>query len=428
MRPGSPILRARRSAPLLFTTLVALATIAPSAARAAVTIGSPLNPASTSTASCGAGTFFDSAVATGTATAPFDGVVVRWRIYMPAGGGGAYQYKLRILRPQSGGKYLGAGTGPGQTAPASGVNVLTRPTPLPITSGDLIGDDCAAGAPTLAPASGPPPAGTHSSYFSSPLADGASAVPAGTIPGDEEFVNADVVGYAAVSGVSPSSGTAAGGDTVTISGTHLTDVTGVSFGGVSAASFTVVSDSQITATAPAHTAGTADVTVTNAAGTSATTTADQFAYQPLPVAPTPPATPLPAPAPTPTPTLAPSNAFTVVRSSHRGARLVVVLRAPGAGSFSLEGVAAQPGGRRAKRLFVYGSATASVAAAGNITLTVRPGATAKRLLRSGRPLRVSLRIYFTPRGGRAALRSVRFRIVPGGGRRTSACAKCSRSR
>jgi hypothetical protein len=81
-----------------------------------------------------------------------------------------------------------------------------------------------------------------------------------------------------VTGVSPSAGTAAGGDTVTISGTSFTTATGVNFGGVAAASFTVNNDGSITAVTPAGNAGTVDVTVSAVGGTSATSTADHFTY------------------------------------------------------------------------------------------------------------------------------------------------------
>ena len=73
------------------------------------------------------------------------------------------------------------------------------------------------------------------------------------------------------------SGSAAGGDSVTITGSGFTGATDVGFGSVNAAAMTVDSDTQITATSPAGT-GTVDVTVTTPAGTSATSSADQFTY------------------------------------------------------------------------------------------------------------------------------------------------------
>jgi microcystin-dependent protein len=82
----------------------------------------------------------------------------------------------------------------------------------------------------------------------------------------------------AVTGVSPTSGTTAGGTTVTISGTDFSNATAVRFGGTTATSFTVDSATQITATSPAHAAGAVDVTVITAGGTSATGSSDQFTY------------------------------------------------------------------------------------------------------------------------------------------------------
>ncbi len=88
-----------------------------------------------------------------------------------------------------------------------------------------------------------------------------------------------------VAAVSPSSGSTAGGTSVTITGTGFSLVTGVSFGSTAAASFTVNSTTSITAVTPAGSAGTVDVRVTSLFhGTSPTGPADQFTYQvPAPV-------------------------------------------------------------------------------------------------------------------------------------------------
>jgi len=81
----------------------------------------------------------------------------------------------------------------------------------------------------------------------------------------------------AVTSLSPTSGPAAGGTSVTITGTGFTGASAVKFGSTAAASFTVNSATQIAATSPAG-SGTVDVTVTTASGTSATSLADQFTY------------------------------------------------------------------------------------------------------------------------------------------------------
>ena len=80
-----------------------------------------------------------------------------------------------------------------------------------------------------------------------------------------------------VSGVSPSVGTAAGGDTVTITGQGFTGASAVTFGTNPATAFTVNSDSSITATSPAGT-GLVDITVTAGGLTSPVGGGDQFTY------------------------------------------------------------------------------------------------------------------------------------------------------
>jgi hypothetical protein len=82
----------------------------------------------------------------------------------------------------------------------------------------------------------------------------------------------------AVISVSPSSGSAGGGTSVTIIGTNLTGATAVHFGATPAVTYSVNSSTSITATAPPHAAGAVDITVTAANGTSATSSADLFTY------------------------------------------------------------------------------------------------------------------------------------------------------
>ena len=81
-----------------------------------------------------------------------------------------------------------------------------------------------------------------------------------------------------LTGVSLTSGPAAGGTTLTITGTAFTGATAVDFGGDPAASFTMISDTSITAVSPAASGGTVDITVTTAGGTSAASPADQFTF------------------------------------------------------------------------------------------------------------------------------------------------------
>ncbi len=80
-----------------------------------------------------------------------------------------------------------------------------------------------------------------------------------------------------VTGLSPTTGPAAGGTLVTITGTGFTGATAVDFGTTAATNVTVVSDTTITADSPAGT-GVVNVTVTTPAGTSAVSPADEFTY------------------------------------------------------------------------------------------------------------------------------------------------------
>jgi IPT/TIG domain len=262
---------------------LAVVLLVPGVADAATTVGSPLTAAPQAASTCGAATFFNSALGVGTLQAPFDGVVVRWRVAI-ATGSGSLGYKLRVLRPAGGSTYTGAGTGPAQPATSAGTNLLTLPTPLPIRAGDVIGVDCPTGAP--APFAVSPPASSKFGFFSSPaLADGSTRTPTNQIGGDEELINADIIGVPVITSVGPASGPAAGGTTVTISGSRLADVTGVTFGGTPAIGVTVISDSQVRATAPAHAPGPVDVQAIDVAGTSPVAAGDSFTYQ-APPAPT----------------------------------------------------------------------------------------------------------------------------------------------
>jgi len=92
-------------------------------------------------------------------------------------------------------------------------------------------------------------------------------------------VNVTFAALPNITSIAPTSGTTAGGTTVTITGTNFTGATAVKFGSTNATSYTVDSDTQITAVSPAGSAGTMDVTVTTAGGISATSSADQFVYQ-----------------------------------------------------------------------------------------------------------------------------------------------------
>jgi hypothetical protein len=82
-----------------------------------------------------------------------------------------------------------------------------------------------------------------------------------------------------ITSISPATGTAAGGTSVTITGTGLTGATGANFGTTPGSTFTVISDTAATVTTPAHAAGSVSVTIISPNGTSA---GSPFVYSPLP--------------------------------------------------------------------------------------------------------------------------------------------------
>ncbi|MFA5269053.1 MAG: IPT/TIG domain-containing protein [Methanoregula sp.] len=84
-----------------------------------------------------------------------------------------------------------------------------------------------------------------------------------------------------ITAISPTSGPAGGGTTVTITGSNFTGASTVKFGTTANVTgvMTVVSSTQITVISPSGPAGTVHVTVTSPNGTSATSPADQYTYR-----------------------------------------------------------------------------------------------------------------------------------------------------
>ena len=85
-----------------------------------------------------------------------------------------------------------------------------------------------------------------------------------------------------VTGIDQTTGPAAGGTSVIISGSNLSGATAVNFGGVPAESFSDNGDGTFTAVSPAGAVSTVDVTVTTPGGTTGTSPADEFTYLPAP--------------------------------------------------------------------------------------------------------------------------------------------------
>jgi hypothetical protein len=109
---------------------------------------------------------------------------------------------------------------------------------------------------------------------------GSSYTPASDSPGGFRLnLAATVQLRPVVTLIKPTSGPAAGGTTVTITGRNFSGATAVKFGTVPATSFKIVSATQITAVAPKGTAGaTVDVRVSSAGGPSVAVAVDHYKY------------------------------------------------------------------------------------------------------------------------------------------------------
>jgi hypothetical protein len=93
-------------------------------------------------------------------------------------------------------------------------------------------------------------------------------------------------GVLAVTGISPDTGSVAGGASVAVTGSGLTGATVVKFGDVAAPKLAFVDDTRLTVTSPrTAAAGLVDVTVTTSAGTSPVSSADHFTYEAAAAAP-----------------------------------------------------------------------------------------------------------------------------------------------
>jgi hypothetical protein len=156
------------SATALAVVLAAL--LVPASASAATTIGSDLAAVPDFDFTCPA----DCTVAFRTlpghqVTAPFDGVIVRWRIGVGPSSD-AQPVKLRVVRG-TGTSKTGAGSSQAELVPAAEGTYLFG-TRLPVVAGDFIGIDCCAGATTDGTFFRTTITEAELDYWSPPLGDG----------------------------------------------------------------------------------------------------------------------------------------------------------------------------------------------------------------------------------------------------------------
>ncbi len=169
--------------------------------------------------------------------------------------------------------------------------------------GDAGNDGSLAGASAPATALAAPPSGGywiltadgavhafgHAQNYGSPATGPQAASPTANAAATTQSSGSSTPPGGATSAVSiravtPSNGTAGGGETIQISGGGFTGATAVDFGPNGSSDFTVTSPTTITAIAPVG-AATVDVRVVTAAGTSSLGSADRFTYVPTGQAP-----------------------------------------------------------------------------------------------------------------------------------------------
>ncbi len=169
------------------------------------------------------------------------------------------------------------GISPSSGSTAGGTSVTITGTNLSGATSVTIGGAAATGVSVVnsTTITATTPAGTVGAK------DVAVTTPGGTGTGTGLYT---YVAAPTVTGISPNSGSAAGGTSVTITGTSFTGATGVTIGGASATGVTVVNATTITATTPAGTAGAKDVVVTTSVGSGTGT--GLFTYLTVPGAPT----------------------------------------------------------------------------------------------------------------------------------------------
>jgi hypothetical protein len=177
--------------------LLLLLLVGASSANASVTIGPalPKTPPSSSEACGGAitATFSNASLApaTGLASSPIDGVVVRWRAWVEAGSSQPGP-SLRIVRSTGAGTFTGAGTS-AQVAPYDGAGgpFATR---LPIKAGDRIGIELSCEGMSGPGVGTVSESGDGLAYWNPGLVDGAmpGSAPFATAPATGALVNADV--------------------------------------------------------------------------------------------------------------------------------------------------------------------------------------------------------------------------------------------
>jgi hypothetical protein len=160
------------------------------------------------------------------------------------------------------------------TATVNGLNGTPTGSLAFWTNGSLLGDSTLNGSGVATYSTSTLPAGSDNITA---VYSGNGTYPSSISNNFVETVLA-VVPPSIETGLSPNTGTTAGGTAVVLTGNYFSLATSVMFGTVSAQQFVVNSPDQITAIAPAEAAGTFNVVVTTPDGTAPVSAAVQFTY------------------------------------------------------------------------------------------------------------------------------------------------------
>lgn len=238
-----------------------------------ITVGSVLPPGYVSQPFGEKQTFLNTALPEKGANlvSPVSGAIVRWRMQGAKGG----PFNLRVLHPNGTGAFAASGTSGAVTPTDTGLQTFT--TSLLVHAGDLIGIDPTNTTDEIGIVD--VPGASFASIFPTP-ADGATVPARPSISGKELELSAEIQPTPAITSITPTSGSIAGGTQIKITGTDFTAASAVKFGDTPATTYAVVSETEITATAPAtKKAGRVDVAVTTVAGTSVAVGGDRFNYK-----------------------------------------------------------------------------------------------------------------------------------------------------
>ena len=187
------------------------------------------------------------------------------------------QLRLKVYRPTAEpNKFTLIGESALETIVPNQLN--TFPTQIPVQAGDVLGYTRTANSEMRCLFS---TASSGDTVADAPgVDDPLGATTMFNPPGSNYRINISAVLQPppGITSISPSSGSIAGGTSVTITGHDFTGATSVNFGTAPAASFKVNSDTQITAMTAAAPPDTVDLAVTTSAGRTPAGAADRFTF------------------------------------------------------------------------------------------------------------------------------------------------------